>query len=127
MSSYITVQSSPVHGGSKSLRFEGKAKGPYAQQSVAASGGQTVRFSGWVNVPVRNQGMDGGIELQAYGSSGGAVGPTTRVYSFESTTGGWVYVTGSHQVPAGASSVKLKVRFTSLDGTVSIDDLSLVR
>jgi hypothetical protein len=127
MSSYVTVQSSPVHGGSKSLRFQGKAKGPYAQQSVAVSGGQTVRFGGWVNVPVSNQGMDGGIELQGYGSSGGAVGPTTRVYSFEGTTGGWVYVTGSHQVPSGASSARLKVRFMSLDGTVYMDDLSLTR
>jgi uncharacterized protein YkwD len=122
--SVANTQESTVHSGEQGFRFQGKSSGPYVQQSVAATGGQTVNFSGWVNVPTRGRGMSGQIELQALNSRNGTLG-TYSVHSFTSTTPGWVQVSKSQKLPAGTASVRVKVRFTTLDGTVYVDDLSL--
>ena len=122
--SVADVQTSTVHAGGEGFRFQGKSSGPYVQQSAPASGGQTVNFSGWVNVPTRGNGMSGQIELLALSASNGTLG-TYKVYSFSSTTPGWVQVSKSQTLPAGTASVRVRVRFTTLDGTVYVDDLSL--
>jgi hypothetical protein len=122
--SVADVQSSTVHAGGEGLRFQGKSSGPYVQQSVSATGGQTVNFNGWVNVPTRGRGMSGQVELQAMNARNGALG-TYVVHSFTSTTPGWVQVSKSQTLPAGTASVRVRVRFTTLDGTVYLDDLSL--
>jgi hypothetical protein len=113
-----------VHSGGAGFRFQGKRSGPYVQQSVPAAAGQTVTFNGWVNVPTRGSGMDGRIELQALSASNGTLG-TYSVYSFGATTPGWVQVAKSQTLPAGTASVRVKVRFPTLNGTVYLDDLSL--
>jgi len=118
------VVSSPTHTGSTAFRFQGKTSGPYIQQVVPASPGQMITASGWVQVAARNAAMSGAVELVVLNGSNGVVA-TYPIYSFTSTTSGWVPFTGSHLLPNGTAAVELRVRFPNLDGTVYLDDLSL--
>jgi len=118
------VETAVEHTGGTAFRFQGKTSGPYIQQSVPSSPGQTVTASGWVQVAVRNAAMSGAVELVALSGSNGVLG-TYPICSFASVTGGWVSFSGSHLLPNGTAAVQLRVRFPNLDGTVYLDDLSL--
>lgn len=111
-----------VAGGA--LRFQGRSSGPYVQQNVPTSAGSMVTVSGRVNVTARGNGMAGAVELLALNRYGGVIA-TYPVYSFASLTNGWISFSRSQSIPNGATTVSLRIRFPSLDGTVYLDDLSL--
>jgi uncharacterized protein YkwD len=123
-STVADVETSVAHSGSRAFWFHGKSSGPYVQQTVVAKGGQTVTVSGSVNVSAYDTGMNGAIELVALNSYGGTLA-TYTVYSFSGTTTGWVPVSNTRVLPSSTASVRLRVRFTMLDGTAYLDDLEL--
>jgi uncharacterized protein YkwD len=122
--SVANVENAVVHSGSTAFGFSGKASGPYVQQTAAASGGRIINVSGWVNVRERNSAMSGSIELVARNVYGGTIA-TYTVYSIGGTTNGWTQITNSQVMPSGTASVRLRVRFPTLDGTVYLDDFSV--
>ncbi|TAK34775.1 MAG: hypothetical protein EPO21_08370 [Chloroflexota bacterium] len=118
------VKTGVVHSGTKAIRFIGRAAGPFIQQEIAAASGEAVSFSGWVNVPVRNGGMNGMIELQVLNANRGVIA-TYGLYTFAKVTDGWTPISDSRVLPAGTASARLVVRFPTLDGTIYLDDFSL--
>jgi hypothetical protein len=68
--------------------------------------------------------MNGALELVALNSYGGTIA-TYTVYSFSSTTDGWIQVSDTRVLPAATTSARVRARFTTLDGTVYLDDVSL--
>ncbi|TAK35513.1 MAG: hypothetical protein EPO21_05750 [Chloroflexota bacterium] len=120
------VEATTSHTGTGAFRFSGNRAGPYVQQEVAVTPGEAITFSGWVNVPVRGYGMNGMIELQVLNANKGLL-VSYSLYNFSSLTDGWVPVSDSRVLPASTAYVRLHVRFSRLDGTVYLDDLSLSR
>ncbi len=114
----------PLHSGTKALRFKGNTAGVYAYQEVDASAGQKVDFSGWMNVTERYGDQSMVVELVARTAYNGNLGTYTMVNS-SSTTNGWVQISGSAVMPANTAKVRLQIRFPKLYGTVYLDDLSV--
>jgi hypothetical protein len=122
--SVADVQSAVVRTGAAAFRFKGPSSGPYIQQDVATRAGASVTFSGWVNVAARGAGMSGVIEVVSLNASKGTIA-TQTLYTFPSATTGWVQVSATRTMPAATAFARLRVRFTTLDGTVYLDDLTL--
>ncbi|TAK35514.1 MAG: hypothetical protein EPO21_05755 [Chloroflexota bacterium] len=118
------IETTVVRAGARAFHFVGKSAGPYVQQEVAVTPGEAITFSGWVNVPVRNYGMNGMIELQVLNANKGLLA-SYSLYTFSDLTDGWVPVSDSRVLPASTAYVRLRVRFLNLDGAVYLDDLSL--
>jgi hypothetical protein len=119
------IESTVVHAGARAFRFSGRAQGPYVQQDVAATAG-TISYAGWVNVAAFGQGTDGRIELVALNTNNAAIA-THQLYAISGGTDGWIALSGTQTLPAGTTTVRLRVRFVSLNATVYLDELSLVQ
>lgn len=118
------VDGTEKHSGSSALRFQGNVAGPYSYQQVAASPGQKVTFSGWVNIPQLSGDMSMVLELVPRHQYNGDL-PAVRLATFSKATSGWTQVSGSAVMPARTAFVRLMVRFPRLNGTAYLDDLSL--
>jgi hypothetical protein len=125
-SNVASVNSTLAHSGAASFRFRGRSSGPYLYQDVPIAAPQSIAYSVWVNVPLRNASMNGVIELVALNVNGGQLGATSLM-DFSNATNGWVQVSGSQALPAGTTTVRFRVRFGTLDGTVYVDDFSVLR
>ncbi len=115
---------SPVHGGSNDLRFQGNVAGPYTYQEVAASPGQQLAFTGWVNVPQLNGDMSMAVELVPRHQNNGDLA-AIPIATITRATNGWVQLSASPVMPDRTVAVRVRVRFPRLNGTAYLDDFSL--
>jgi glucose/arabinose dehydrogenase len=115
-----------VHSGTGSVHFRGNSGGTTIYQDVPAAQGETLAFSGWINVQVANSEMNGAIELLALSGNRSTLA-TFTLYKIYGPTSGWVRASAFPTMPEGTSQVRLRVYFPSLDGTVYVDDFSLRR
>ncbi len=126
--SYLTglmaLDSSLPHSGSFALRLQGRSSGILLRQEVPAKPGQKIDFAGWVRVPVDLGNTRLVVELVARHQNNGDL-RTFQVASLAGSTREWVPVQGSAVMPLRTASVRLQFRFTMLNGTVYLDDLSL--
>ncbi len=122
----VGVVNSGARSGSAALRFQGASNGPYLQQDLPASPGQQVSFSGWVNVSQLGGGSTMIVDLVARTRYNGDI-KSFPMATFSSTSpkNQWLQVTSSALLPANTATVRVRVRFPNLNGTVYLDDLSL--
>jgi hypothetical protein len=120
------------HGGSYVGRHYTTADSSYTvSQKVSATAGASYTFSGWVNIPqfTDSTGFTFKVQVRWLDSAGSSLG-TKTIKSYTAATNGWVQATptsGSLVAPTGTVSAQVRMNFSSLMGTVYVDDFSMTQ
>lgn len=124
-SSTFTRSNVVVHLGSYAGRHSSTADDTYnVTQTVGGlSAGTIYKFSAWVNVPVTSDAFSFTLDVRWFDAAGTALG-VSSIKAYTAGTGGWNQATASLVAPSSTASALVRMRVSSLNATIYVDDFS---
>jgi len=121
----FTRSSAVIHGGSFAGRHQSTGNVGYNVYQVVTgiTAGTPYTFDGWLNIPATSDAFTFKIQLKWRGA-GGAIS-TSTIFTRTTATSGWLQMNANTTAPAGATSVRVTMKLSSLNATIYVDDFSL--
>lgn len=121
---FFTRTNQDKHSGSHAGKHSAVTNPNYnIEQTVNnLSAGTSYIYSGWVNIPATSDTFSLKLQVRWKNASGGTIS-TSTIKTFSKATNGWTFANGALVAPAGTVKAQIRMRVTSLDATLYVDDL----